>query len=192
MRSDALIADLRTARLYLRPWRAEDAALLLPILEANAAHLHWIPAHVAAPAPLNELAQRLAAFGADFQAGRSWRFGVFSLEQDEIFGEISLFPRSAEGRVHVSAADRLEIGYWLREDVTGRGYATEAAHAMLTLASGLPGMRHVEIRCDPRNAPSAAVPKRLGFRLQSSGAGVENSAAPASVDMVWIYEFEQE
>lgn len=121
--------DLRTAHLFLRRWCEEDAALLLPILEANAAHLRWIPAHVAAPAPLNEIARRLSEFAADFQAGRSWRFGVFSLDEVDVFGEISLFPRSAEGRVQFGAADRLEIGYWLREDVTGRGYATEATRA---------------------------------------------------------------
>ena len=41
--------DIRTARLLLRPWRAEDAASLLPVLEANRSHLGpWIPARVAA------------------------------------------------------------------------------------------------------------------------------------------------
>lgn len=43
-----LVPDtLRTARLMLRPWRAEDADALLPILEANQAHLGpWIPPRV--------------------------------------------------------------------------------------------------------------------------------------------------
>jgi RimJ/RimL family protein N-acetyltransferase len=179
---------LRTARLQLRPWRADDAPALLPILEANVQHLHWIPAHVAAPAPVAELAQRLANFAADFEAGRSWRYGVFALDDGAVCGEISLFPRAQEGRVHVSAADRLEIGYWLRQDVTGRGYATEASAALLAVASTLPGMRHVEIRCDPRNAPSAAVPRRLGFRLLAPGRTQSTQPDAASADMVWVYD----
>lgn len=66
--------ELRTARLVLRPWRIEDAAPLLPVLEANQAHLApWIPARVAQPVPLAELATRLAGFAADFAAAREWR-----------------------------------------------------------------------------------------------------------------------
>lgn len=155
-----------TERLCLRCWRRGDAVLLLPVLEVNVEHLRrWIPEHVSAPAPLPELEERLAGFAADFRAGRNWRFGVFAPDECDVFGEISLFPRSAAGRVPVDAADRLEVGYWLRRDVTGRGYATEAARAMLSLAASLPGMSHVEIRCDPLNTASAAIPKRLGFRL---------------------------
>ena len=166
MNAHAVPDEILTERLHLRCWRRGDAVLLLPVLEANVEHLQsWIPAHVAAPAPLPELEERLAGFAADFRAGRNWRYGVLAPDERDVFGEISIFPRSAAGRVHVAAADRLEVGYWLRRDVTGRGYATEAARAMLSLAASLPGMSHVEIRCDPLNTASAAVPKRLGFRL---------------------------
>ncbi|HSJ30798.1 MAG TPA: GNAT family N-acetyltransferase [Longimicrobiales bacterium] len=166
MSAHAVPDEIRTERLQLRCWRRGDALLLLPVLQANVEHLQsWIPAHVAAPAPLPDLEERLTGFAADFRAGRNWRYGVFAPDEREVFGEISLFPRSAAGRVNLAAADRLEVGYWLRRNVTGRGYATEAARAMLSLAASLPGMSHVEIRCDPRNTASAAIPKRLGFRL---------------------------
>jgi RimJ/RimL family protein N-acetyltransferase len=173
--------ELHTDRLLLRPWRTADAAALLPVLKANTAHLAgWVPSHVISPAPLAALATRLAGFAADFAAGRSLRFGIFPPDQSEVFGEVSLFFRNAEGRVDRAAADRLEIGYWLREDVTGRGYATEAARAMLTLAAGMEGMLQVEIRCDAQNAPSAAVPARLGFCLLEE--------TPSAGGMVWVHE----
>jgi RimJ/RimL family protein N-acetyltransferase len=179
---------LSTERLYLRCWSEEDATRLVSVLEANAAHLHWIPAHVAAPVPLDELEQRLSGFAADFRAGRCWRFGIFSLDQRDVFGEISLFPRSDAGRVQSALADRVEIGYWLRHDVTGRGYATEATLAMVRLVSGMPGMRQVEIRCDPLNEPSAAVPKRLGFRLASPASTQASESPSASGGMLWVHE----
>jgi RimJ/RimL family protein N-acetyltransferase len=179
-------AEIRTPRLLLRPWRADDAALLLPILEANTSHLRWIPTHVAAPAPLPDLAQRLSSFAADFQADRNWRFAIFSLDERDVFGEVSLFPRSQDGRVPLAAADRLEIGYWLREDVTGHGYATEATQAMISLAATVPGMRHVEIRCDAHNHSSAAIPARLGFQLANTNPPAHGQHAPA--DMLWLLE----
>ncbi len=175
-------AEIYTDRLFLRSWRAADAARLLPILVANVDHLgSWIPAHVAAPAPIEDLELRLAGFAADFEARRSWRYAILSPDGQEVFGEVDLFPRSAEGRVGIRAADRVEIGYWLRRDVTGKGLATEAARAMLDVSRNLPGIGLVEIHCNPRNTASAAVPRRLGFHLVTdSGPGVAG--------MVWGLE----
>jgi RimJ/RimL family protein N-acetyltransferase len=161
--------ELRTERLVLRPWRDEDATALQPILHANLAHLGpWIPARVASSASIPELTERLAGFAADFAAGREWRYALFAPNEQELLGEVGLYPRSATARVAYTDADRAEIGYWLRADMTGQGLATEAARAMLSVAATLERLAHVEIRCDARNAPSAAVPRRLGFVLATT------------------------
>jgi RimJ/RimL family protein N-acetyltransferase len=161
--------DLHTARLWLRPWRAEDARALLPVLEANQAHIGpWIPTRISTPAPIPELQQRLAEHEADFDADQQWRYAIHTLDGADVLGEVALFPRDAMGRAHFAQADRAEIGYWLREDWTGRGLATEAARAMMDVARTLPRLLHLEIRCDERNAPSAAVPLRLAFTLATT------------------------
>ena len=165
---------LRTARLLLRPWAATDAARLQPILEANYAHLGpWIPAHVATPLPARELAERLGGFGDDFAADRAYRYALLTPDGSKVLGEVDLFPRAATGRVPLRDADHLELGYWLDAAVTGQGLATEAAGALLAIAATLPGMTHVEIRCDAANAASAAVPQRLGFHLSAVEAGLQ-------------------
>jgi RimJ/RimL family protein N-acetyltransferase len=65
-------------------------------------------------------------------------------------------------------ADRAEIGYWIRADETGRGLVTEAVLAIVDVARRTGRFTHLEIRCDARNGPSAAVPKRLGFELATT------------------------
>ena len=168
-RSVTMPPELRTARALLRPWRGDDAPALLPILEANWEHLGpWIPARVATPVPEPELAERLAGFGAEFAADREWRYGLFEPNGTTILGEVGLYPRSAAARAPYAEADRVELGYWLRADATGRGLVTEASRAVLAAAAALPHLSHVEIRCDARNAPSAAIPRRLGFVLEST------------------------
>jgi len=158
--------QIHTRRLLIRPWRQDDAEQLLPILEANRAHLGpWIPRHVAEPIPRPELETRLSGFAADFAAARSFRYALLTPDESAILGEVDLLPRTALGRVPYAEADRGEIGYWLRADHTGKGYATEAASALTAAALALPHIDHVEIRCDPRNAASAAIPQRLGYRL---------------------------
>lgn len=159
-------ATIRTARLLLRPWRASDAAALQPVLEANVDRLSpWIPAHVFTPAPLPALAERLEGFAADFAADRAYRWALLAPDESELLGEADLFPRASSGRVPLAVADRVELGYWLAATATGRGLATEATRALLDVAATMPGMLHAEIRCDVGNAPSAAVPQRLGFEL---------------------------
>jgi RimJ/RimL family protein N-acetyltransferase len=180
--------EIRTPRLVLRPWQPEDAASLNPVLEANWEHLRWwIPARVATPAPVPVLAERLAGFAADFAADKEWRFGMFAAGEHKLLGEVGVFPRSATGRVPVAQADRAELGYWLRVDETGRGIATEAARALFAVVAGIPRFSHVEIRCDPRNAVSAAVAQRLGFELGSTIS--ELSASGESYEtQVWLSE----
>ncbi len=153
----------------MRPWRAEDASALHPILVANWKHLGpWIPARVATPVPVPELEVRLAGFGDDFASGREFRYGLFAPDGREVLGEAGLYPRSATRRVPLSQASCVELGYWLRADLTGQGLVTEASRALVALAETLPQLTHVEIRCDARNAPSAAIPKRLGFTLATT------------------------
>ena len=165
---------IRTPRLALRRWHPDDAAALQPILEANTAHLGpWIPAHVAKAAPLPQILERLERFAVAFDEQREWRYAIFGLEQGKLLGEASLFPRSAAGRVAWSDADEMEIGYWIRQDATGEGFATEAAEALLDAALSLTGVGRVTIRCNERNVASAAIPRRLGFRLAGGDDGLQ-------------------
>ena len=153
----------------MRPWRAEDAQALHPILVANWGHLGpWIPARVATPVPIPELAQRLAGFGDDFTSGREFRYGLFAPDGLDVLGEAGLYPRSITGRVRLADASCIELGYWIRKDLTGRGLVAEASRALIAVAESLPGLTHIEVRCDSRNEPSAAIPKRLGFELTST------------------------
>jgi RimJ/RimL family protein N-acetyltransferase len=181
--------ELRTERLLLRPWRAGDAAALHPILETNRAHLGpWIPARVATPAPVPELAARLSGFEADFAADREWRYGMFSADAHEVLGEIGLYPRSATRRVAYPDADRVELGYWLRADCTGRGYVTEAARALIGVASSLPRVGCIEVRCDPRNTASAAVPRRFGFTLAATVEDTDVQGVSSAMTQIWTSE----
>jgi RimJ/RimL family protein N-acetyltransferase len=138
-----------------------------PILEANWDYLSpWIPARLR-PAPL---ATRPTpdGVGAAFAGDREWRYGLFLADGERMLGEVSLFPRSHVGRVPLAEADRAEVGYWLRVDETGRGYVTEAVRAVLEVARPFTQFALIEVRCDARNAASAAVPRRLGFTLATT------------------------
>ena len=62
--------------------------------------------------------------------------------------------------------DKIEIGYWLIEKVTGKGVATKATQKMVNLAFRNMDMNRVQIRCGIGNDKSSAIPKRLGFSFE--------------------------
>ena len=59
--------------------------------------------------------------------------------------------------------DKIEIGYWLIEKLTGKGIATAATRKMVNLAFRNMEMNRVQIRCGIGNEKSSAIPRRLGF-----------------------------
>ncbi|MDI3330351.1 MAG: GNAT family protein [Micrococcus sp.] len=59
-----------------------------------------------------------------------------------------------------------EMSWVFDPDAGGRGLATEAARAVLDLAFGHYGMHRVRVRMDARNAASARLCERLGFRRE--------------------------
>ena len=63
-------------------------------------------------------------------------------------------------------ARQAEIGFTLRPEFQGRGYATEGARTLLGYLFGARAMHRVTARCDPRNAASVAVLERLGMRRE--------------------------
>jgi ribosomal-protein-serine acetyltransferase len=62
--------------------------------------------------------------------------------------------------------DKIEIGYWLIEKVTGKGVATKATQKMVNLAFRNMDMNRVQIRCGVGNDKSSAIPRRLGFSFE--------------------------
>jgi len=174
-----LPAEILTSRLVLRRWRKSDAPLLKAVLDSNLEHLRaWLPWAMAEPSAIEVLEERLTLFGRQFDAGEQWLFAVWARPHDGLLGGAGLHPRIGEGG--------LEMGYWLRADATGKGFMTEAADALTRLALRQPAINRVQIRCDPENVASAAVPRRLGYRHLRTipGATVKPSGEPRD-SMVW-------
>jgi len=60
-----------------------------------------------------------------------------------------------------------EIAYVLNPDLGGRGYATEAADAMLRLGFDGLGLHRIHARIEDLNPASGAVLRRIGMRQEA-------------------------
>jgi RimJ/RimL family protein N-acetyltransferase len=156
----------------MRAWSVTDAKPLRLALAASDAHLRaFTPWVVDGRVPGVTLEDRLARHAAEFSAGVEWVYGLFSRDGTTVLGGCGLYPRVGPRAV--------ELGYWLDVRHTGRGLATRAAAALTRVAFATSDVDRVEIHCDRRNAASARVPARLGYRI--TDAPTED----ASDDLVW-------
>lgn len=62
---------------------------------------------------------------------------------------------------------KYEIGYWLKPECCGRGFAREAVIALVEVLFEHYHARKLEIRCDSRNEPSIGLARALGFQAEA-------------------------
>ena len=150
------VADIRlhTTRLELRPLPVAAAGALPDDREAGA-RLLGVTLSVEWPqADLLELLPLQAAANPDDEAFGVWV--IIERESATVVGDI--------GFTGPPGADRtVEIGYSVIPDRRGRGYATEAARALVDWALGEPQVGVVVAGCDEENAPSIRILERIGF-----------------------------
>src|SRR5262245_14103170 len=70
------------------------------------------------------------------------------------------------GLRRTDVADEAFIGYVLRQDGWGRGYATETARALLGFGFETLGLHRIFAECHPANQASARVLEKLGMRRE--------------------------
>ena len=66
----------------------------------------------------------------------------------------------------------VELGYGIHPDHRNRGYATEAAHALVAWALGQEGVLRVTARCRPANAASLRVLAKAGLEQTGERDGL--------------------
>ncbi|WP_239123936.1 GNAT family N-acetyltransferase [Rhizocola hellebori] len=117
--------------------------------------------------PLADLDQAMAgqARAEATYAKHQGRYGVWAVQIRDsgiVAGSVLLvpMPEPSDGS---PGGGEVEIGWHLHPDSWGRGYATEAAKAVLDYGFGL-GLPEILAIAKPDNAPSIAVMRRIGMR----------------------------
>jgi RimJ/RimL family protein N-acetyltransferase len=169
---------LETARLILRDWREEDRAPFLAHTNTPAV-MRWLGG--VAEAPTVE-----AAFARleDYRQQYGFTFWVVERKRDggPLAGELLGFCGLKRANLKPGPIGDVEIGWRLREDAWGRGYAREAALAALDLAFTRFDAPHVVALTVVENTASWGLMERLGmrrredldFRAKDEAAWAEN------------------
>ena len=149
-----------TPRLCLRCWNPQDAPALKDAVDASREHLiPWMP-WAQAQSSLKDRIKYLRQVRARFDLDQDFTYAIFNRDESQVLGSSGL---------HTGRGERARmIGYWIHVDHTGLGYATETSAALTKVAFLVEDMDRVEIHCDPHNAASAAIPRKLGYTHEAT------------------------
>ena len=152
---------IETERLILRGWRESDLVALAAINRDRE-----VTRHLGGPIPKRESDLVVGRFIQKW--GEEPRFGWWALEgraESGLIGFVGLAPPDFT----TPPAPCIEIGWRLARTAWGKGYATEAARAVLAHGFAL-GLDEILAFTVPANIRSRRVMDRLGLRHDPEGA----------------------
>jgi RimJ/RimL family protein N-acetyltransferase len=165
--------------LVLRRWRRGDREATYQAIAASFDHLHPWMAWAVRPLTEREDLERFER-ALRWPSNGSYQFGIFGSAGREVLGMAGVEDRLGPGAV--------EIGYWCHADHVGQGVISRAVRALTRELLGLPHIKRIEIHCDEANVRSAAVARRLGYRLERIDEDGVTAPAESGRGMVWVKE----
>jgi RimJ/RimL family protein N-acetyltransferase len=157
---------IRTPRLLIRPKQVGDGAITAAAVAETWEELHqWM-----------RWAERRDQFTAELMEIRN-RHVMASFILREVIELIGIESSTGTAVVWCGLHDidwqgrQCDTGFWVRKGAQRRGFATEAANAMVRYAFGALGMRRIGLTHSAGNEASRRVAEKLGFSLEGVQKG---------------------
>lgn len=146
--------ELRTERLLLRAFRRQDIPDIVRL--AGAREVAATTLRIPHPYTESDAERFLEMLATDRNFGYS--FAITLRETGELCGAVGLHPDP----VH----PRAELGYWIGVPYWGRGYATEAARAVLAFGFDTLKLHSIWANHFKENTASGRVLRKLGMSYE--------------------------
>ena len=148
---------LETERLVIRPFCDTDANAVQSLLQSR--EIAANTASIEHPYPEGAAALWIATHAGCWARGES---AVFAMVEKHQLGQV----RGAIGLEIHARDENAELGYWVGEPWWGRGYATEAAEAVLQFGFSVLGLRKIYAHHHAKNPASGRVMQKVGMEQE--------------------------
>jgi ribosomal-protein-alanine N-acetyltransferase len=146
---------LETERLRVRAFRAADLKAL-HALYGDAENLRYWGTD---PSPSLDETRKMMRWHVAYHPSQYVLWAVEEKKSRRLIGMINYHRRDRRER-------RVDVGWMIAPGLQGKGYMTEAGRALIRYLIDTLKIHKVEALIRPGNKPSAALAKRLGFRLE--------------------------
>jgi RimJ/RimL family protein N-acetyltransferase len=154
-----LPTEFTSERLLLRCYGPDDITLYYQMLHSNAEHLYeFLPLFLIDVRGEEEIKVWFDRQTAEWRARTLFIFGAWDKATGIYVGESYLANPDWD-------VPRIELGYFLVKEFTGKGFATEAANAAIRYAFENLKILRIDLRCAADNAASIHVAKQAKSRI---------------------------
>lgn len=157
---------IETQRLKLQmPKAGFGTKLHAAISDGYEDYIKWLnlPTNIPTEQTLEEECRKHMA---DFILREFIRYLIIDKSTNEVVGRCAFPSFQANWQI-----PQFGISYFIRKSQRGKGYATEAVHALSQLAFRNLKAKKLEIYCDSENIASTKIPLKLGFKLEYTQKG---------------------
>ena len=152
----ASVPVLESAPVRLRPWRGDDAPLVVSVASDPLVPLvTTVPASGSAA----DVTAYIARQQRRLADGVGCSFVIADLDSDVAVGSIRLWTRDLD-------AGRASTGYWVGPAFPRQGYAAAALRTLTAWALALPEVERLELYVEPANGASRRVAESAGFERE--------------------------
>jgi len=154
-----VVTTLETERLMLRMPQIGDGEVVNRAIVTSVEDLKpWLPFVQTTPTPA-DTEENIRQSIDNFISRTALRFLIFNKETNDFIGTTGFHNIDWD-------VQKLELGYWIDSNNSGKGYMVEAIDHLTRYALDDLGMKRVEIRTEQENFKSRAIPEKLSFRLE--------------------------
>ena len=174
-----LPTEFTSERLLLRRYRPDDITLYSQMLHNNTQHLYeFLPSFLIDVHGEEDIKTWFDRQSTEWSARTLFIFGVWDKVTGVYVGESYLANPDWD-------VPRIEVGYFIVQASTGKGYATEAARATIQFAFEHMQVLRVELRCNADNVASRRVAEHCGFVHEGCFRQSHRKKDGTLVDMLW-------
>ena len=174
-----LPTEFTSERLLLRRYRPDDITIYYQMLQNNAEHLYeFLPSFLIDIHGEEDIKSWFDRQDAEWSARTLFIFGVWDKATGIFVGESYLANPDWD-------VPRIEVGYFLIKEFTGKGFATESANAVIRYAFEYLNVLRIDLRCSADNIASIQVAKRCGFTQEGCFRKNHRKKDGMLVDTLW-------
>ncbi|MBO9581996.1 MAG: GNAT family N-acetyltransferase [Sphingobium sp.] len=148
-----------------------------------------VTAHLAGVLTEEDVVKKFARM-AKSQAEQGFSFMMVTLKDGTFLGTVGMAPIENEN-IPDNLRGAVQIGWQLRADHWGRGYAHEAARAVIALAFQRHGIEILYSQTSPANVPSWRLMEKLGLKRRED-LDYEDPAFPPADNPTIVYALARE
>ena len=155
------VPALKGPRITLRLPEPNDYREWVSLRQSSRAFLEpWEPRWSPDELERGAWRQRIRRYREDFEQGLAVAFFIFENRTAKLMGGINI------GNIRHGVSQSAQIGYWMGEQYSGRGYMIEAVQLVIPYSFETLRLHRIEAACIPANTRSVRVLEKAGFQRE--------------------------